>query len=265
MLIWARSGYALILSLLPASPNPEFWQVAMSTTSVAPARKLRADDIFFPAMAAIVLAVIVIGFAQSYFFAGMVFAPLPNWLVHVHGALFVSWIFLFTIQPFLIAARKIKLHRRLGVLALVFPPLMAVFGVVTLFDSIRRNGTGIPASLILLGDLEELALFLWLTGWGLLRRRDGAAHKRLMMLGTIAITGPAINRWPFPPAIRLSGTIAVYVGLLAIMIVYDLWSRRKLHRCTVIGVAVSMLCVLTLPPLSSLPVWNPVIARIMHH
>lgn len=234
------------------------------STSVAPMRKLRADDIFFPAMAVVVLAVIVVGFAQSYFFAGMIFAKLPNWLVHVHGALFVSWIFFFTLQPFLVATRHVKLHRRLGVLGLILPPLMTVFGFMTMFDSIRRNGTGIPASLIMVGDSEEMALFLWLMAWGLLRRRDGAAHKRLMMLATIAITGPAINRWPFPPSIRLAGTIAVYVGLLAIMIAYDLWSTRRVHRCTAIGVAVSMVCVLTLPPVSNLPLWKPVIARIMH-
>src|SRR5271170_1267970 len=103
--------------------------------TVALPQKLRADDIFFPAMAFLILAVVVLGFAQSYFFAGMLRAKLPNALVHVHGALFVSWIFFLLVQTSLVAARKVKWHMTLGTFGLVLPPLMVVFGVLTLFDS----------------------------------------------------------------------------------------------------------------------------------
>ena len=76
--------------------------------------KPRSDDIFFPAMSVLILAVVVFGFAQSYFLPGLVFAKLPNALVHIHGALFVSWIFLLVLQNFLVAVRKIKWHITLG-------------------------------------------------------------------------------------------------------------------------------------------------------
>ena len=79
--------------------------------------------------------------------------------------------------------------------------------------------------------------FVLQTGWGMLDRRDAAAHKRLMMLGTLAIMGPAINRWPFPAAVRLPGTIAVYLALPLLLVVYDLWSRLRVHRTTAIGYA----------------------------
>ncbi len=39
---------------------------------------MRADDIFFPAMACLILTIVVTGFGRSYFFAGMMFARLPN-------------------------------------------------------------------------------------------------------------------------------------------------------------------------------------------
>lgn len=77
---------------------------------------------------------------------------------------------------------------------LILLPFMVVFGVLTLFDSIRRNGTGIPAELILVGDLEELAFFAVLTSWALLVRHHAAADKRLMIIGTVAMLGPAIDR-----------------------------------------------------------------------
>ena len=51
-----------------------------------------ADDIFFSVMALLTLVIVLVGFAQSYFLAGMVRAKLPNVLVHVHGALsFSTW------------------------------------------------------------------------------------------------------------------------------------------------------------------------------
>ena len=44
----------------------------MATETVPVAHK-RADHVFFPAMALLILAVVVIGFGQSYFLNGMMF------------------------------------------------------------------------------------------------------------------------------------------------------------------------------------------------
>ena len=92
-------------------------------TAVASPQKLRADDIFFPAMALLILGVVVLGFAQTYFFAGMLRAKLPNILVHIHGAIFVSWIFFLVIQTSLVAIGKVKWHMKLGICGVILPPL----------------------------------------------------------------------------------------------------------------------------------------------
>jgi uncharacterized membrane protein YozB (DUF420 family) len=231
-------------------------------TAIARPVKRRADDIFFPALAVAIVAVVFIGFAQSYFLPGMVFAKLPNALVHIHGAIFMSWIFLLLLQNLLVAGRRVKLHMTLGVLGLIIPPLMAVLGVLTVFDSIRRNGTGIPAELILVGDCEELALFLCLIAWAMLKRRDAASHKRLMFLGTMAILGPAFNRWPFPDALRIPGTIAGLILMPLLIVAYDLWSRRKVHFTTWVGTAAILIQAFTLLPLSTLPIWTPIVVWI---
>ncbi len=106
-------------------------------------------------MALLVLGVVVLGFWQSYFVAGMVRAKLPNVLVHIHGALFVFWIFFLVIQTSLVAVGKVRWHMTLGICGVILLPLMIVFGVLTLFDSIRRNGTGLPPELLLAGRLSE--------------------------------------------------------------------------------------------------------------
>ncbi len=213
-------------------------------------------------MSLVILAVVVIGFGQSYFLAGMVRAKLPNVLVHIHGAVFVAWVFLLVIQNGLIAVRKIRWHIALGVLGCILPPLMVVLGVMTLFDSIRRVGVDIPAGLLLAVDLEELALFAVLIAWAMIVRRTPAAHKRLMILGTLAIIGPAVNRFPFSDAMRLPGTILVVLGLPLLVVAYDVWTLRRVHRTTVIATASIWIEALTLIPVSQLALWQPFIRWI---
>jgi hypothetical protein len=53
----------------------------MATANTHPRLSFRADDLFFSAMAAVALAVVLIGFARTYFLAGLFWAPLPNLLV----------------------------------------------------------------------------------------------------------------------------------------------------------------------------------------
>ena len=52
-----------------------------------PARR-RYERYFFSAMAGLILATVFLGFAKTYFLAGMFLAPLPNWVIHLHGAAF---------------------------------------------------------------------------------------------------------------------------------------------------------------------------------
>jgi hypothetical protein len=230
-------------------------------STVSSPHKLRADDIFFPAMGLLILTIVVIGFGQTYFLAGMLRAKLPNTLVHIHGALYVSWIIFLTIQPCLIAVGRVKWHMRLGTLGVILPPLMVVFGVLTVFDFIRRDdGTGIPPQLLMAGDFAELALFVGLTSWGLLVRRHAASHKRLMILGTMAILGPAIARWPIP--FNPLGIIGIQLALPLLIVLYDLWSNRRIHRSTTIAYAIIVAGLLSALPIAGLGFWQPIISWI---
>jgi hypothetical protein len=229
-------------------------------STMAPHRKVRSDDIFFPAMALLILGIVLLGFGQSYFLAGMIRAKLPNTLVHIHGAVFVTWIFFLLIQTSLVAIGKVKWHMTLGVASLVLIPLMIVLGVLTLFDSIRRNGTGVPPELLLVGDLDELALFVVLTSWGLAVRRDAAAHKRLMIFGTLAMLGPAIDRLPFPHTPLVA--VLIQLGLPLLVVAYDLWSRRHILRSTAIGYALILGALLLAFPIAQLGFWQPILAWI---
>src|SRR5271165_773838 len=130
-------------TVLPWPPNPaSITRQAekggqMISTAVVARNKLRTDDVFFPAMALLIFVIVVTGFGRTYFLPGMMFAKLPNGLVHVHGAVFVSWIFLLVAQTLLVATHNVKWHMKLGVLSLILIPAMSILGVLTLFDFIR--------------------------------------------------------------------------------------------------------------------------------
>ena len=225
-----------------------------------PKTKLRSDDIFFLSMALLMLVIVVTGFAQSYFLAGMFRAKLPSVVVHIHGALFVSWIFLLAIQASLVTLRNVKLHMTLGVLGFVLPPLMVIAGILTLFGAVRRGLIDIPPEILLAGDLENLLIFVVLVCWGLLARRQGAFHKRLMILGTMALMGPAIDRWGF----GLNVTIGAILVLPLFVLVYDLSSLRRVHRTTIVACVMIFAAMLTLFPVSRLGFWQHLIAWIRH-
>ncbi len=94
---------------------------------------------FSPAWLLIILATVFIGFARSYYLAGLFRAPLPNLLVHIHGAVFTSWIVLLTTQTSLVASGRVDLHRRLGLLGFAIACLMVILGVMVATDSMARH------------------------------------------------------------------------------------------------------------------------------
>jgi hypothetical protein len=76
----------------------------------------RFEDFFFSSMAVLILITVFLGFARTYYLAGVFNAnPLPP-LLHLHGAAFSSWILLLIVQTSLVAAGRVDLHRRLGLL-----------------------------------------------------------------------------------------------------------------------------------------------------
>ena len=232
-----------------------------TTLAVMQRSRLRADDIFFSAVTLLILGIVAIGFAQSYLLAGVFRAKLPNALVHIHGALFMSWIVLLLTQTALVAAHRVRWHITLGVLGVILPPLMVVFGVLTVCDSIRRNsGAGPPPEVLLVGDLSELLIFAVLITWGMLVRRNPAAHKRLMVLGTMGILGPAIDRWH----LGLPFTLGIALSLPLLIVGYDLWTTRRVQRTSALGTLMIALAAFSLIPLAQLSIWQRCIAWIRH-
>jgi hypothetical protein len=48
----------------------------------------RFDHLFFSGMVLLMLATVFVGFAHTYYLAGVFHAPLPSLIVYIHGAAF---------------------------------------------------------------------------------------------------------------------------------------------------------------------------------
>lgn len=137
--------------------------------------------------------------------------------------------------------------------------LMVILGLAAAIDTQRRHTTipGTDPPTIFAIQFAELAVFAFLVTKGIRARRDGQAHKRLMLLSTITLMGPAIARWPFafvqrfPPAIGLTIDVLL-LGLIA----FDYLTRRKIHRVTIWGSLLIFVAVPVASAFSRLPFWQ---------
>jgi hypothetical protein len=111
------------------------------TTSVLHQNDYRFEHLFFSGMALVILVFVFVGFAPTYYLAGVFRAPLPNLLVHVHGAAFSLWILLLIAQTSLVAVGRVDLHRRLGLFGFGLACLMVVLGLLVATDSLIRHAS----------------------------------------------------------------------------------------------------------------------------
>ena len=60
-------------------------------------------------------------------------------IVHLHVVAYGSWLLLLAAQVWLVRTRRVAVHRRLGMAALVLIPLMLVLGPATAISQIANN------------------------------------------------------------------------------------------------------------------------------
>jgi FtsH-binding integral membrane protein len=196
----------------------------------------RYDHLFFSAMALVMLATVFVGFARTYYLAGVFHAPPPSLIIHLHGAAFSCWILLLVTQTSLVSAGRVDIHRRLGIAGFLLACLMVTLGVLAATDSLGRGAgpTGLDAKFFYVIPMTDMLIFATLVFFAFRARSNPPAHKRLIFVATIGLLIAAIARWPFVLVHRkpMMAALASYVFLL-ILVAYDLWSTRKVHRATI--------------------------------
>lgn len=203
------------------------------------------DQYAFPGFVALIWLVILMGFVPEivlkYRKQGFNY-PLA---VHIHAAVYVSWLVLLTVQTVLIDRGRVALHRRLGMFGAGLAALVVVMGlVVTYVVENRMLGTPRADPAFISTLLVDVLNFASLATAGLLLRRDAAAHKRLMLLATMSLLQAGFIRW-WGPAMHATfgrgffgGWMADYLGVSLLVLclgAYDLVTRRRLYPAYVLG------------------------------
>ena len=178
------------------------------------------------------LFLVFAGFARTYYLKGLFDTPGLPPLVHLHGFVMTGWFALLFIQAYLVSTDRTAVHRRLGIAAAGWAVLVLVVGFATAIHAARRGFTpGPPPLVFLVVPLMDLLVFGSLTGAALRYRRRSDIHRRLMLMGSVAILAPAISRLPLAP-IQTGGLPVIFGSLLVAAtacVAYDTWRHRRLH------------------------------------
>ncbi len=201
---------------------------------------LSTDNRFFAAMAFVIAAATLVGFAPSYYLAPVFGAKPLSMLLHVHGAVFTAWIVLYVAQTGLVSAGRADIHRIVGpvgvVLAIAMVPLGVAAAIITKQVAAAHHLP--PQGPALVFPLGAILTFAVLVGAGVAMRKRSAWHKRLMLLGTAAIlTTPLarITRFTHIGLTPAFGGMILTDILLTALVIYDARSRGKLHPATIWG------------------------------
>lgn len=219
----------------------------------------RYDHVFFSAMALLMLVTVFVGFSRTYYLAGMFYAPLPNWIIHLHGAVFSCWILLLITQTSLVSAGRVDIHRRLGIAGFLLACAMLVLGILAASDSLARNAgpAGRDAKFFYIIPMSNILAFAILIFFAFRARFNPPAHKRLILIATSSLTIAALARWPVAMVYRHADIATLFSCIfLVILGAYDLWSTRKIHRATLWASASLILAYLIRVPIGKTAAWH---------
>lgn len=203
-----------------------------------------AERRFFTFMTLAVFAAVYVGFARTFFLRpwfpehAAQFSP-PEPFFYFHGAVFTAWFLVLLAQPALVGLGRTDLHRALGALGGAVAASLVVVGTVGAFIAARRPGgfigVPVPPQQFILIPLVDMLVFAVLIGLAIARRRDPQAHKRLMLVGSIAIIDAAIARWPGVIAFGPIAFFALTDLFLVPLVLWDLKTLGRLHPATLWG------------------------------
>lgn len=205
---------------------------------------------FAGAMAISMLMVNLIGFGPTLYLRPLFDVPPIPFYLYLHGAAGTAWFVLLVVQTVLIAQHRVHIHRRLGWAGIAVAAIVLVSGIVTSANMVPRNvalGLTSEADLQLYinvtsADNAAFITFPTLVLLAAFWRRRPDIHKRLMLLASVPILGPAaarIGSWygPIPNPIVVGVVLAFVVAL----VVHDVWTRRRPHTATVLGILLIVL------------------------
>jgi hypothetical protein len=138
---------------------------------------VRRRSWFYPAMGLAIAAIVVVGFARTYYLKAWLDPRPLTQRLHLHGLILTGWIVLFLIQTGLIAANRLTAHRRLGVAGAAPAALAVITTYAAAFESAAHVRGGLASVDRLYSNLVLVTMFGLFVAAGVAVRRVGMRTK----------------------------------------------------------------------------------------
>ena len=172
-------------------------------------------------------------FARTFYLQPFSGAPALSLLLHIHGAVMTGWVVLLVVQSSLIAAHRVRWHRRLGWFGVVWAGLVVTLGTVTTLNAAARevrHHTAFASSQVLITslDLIQMVFFAVLVAAAVWFRNRADYHKRLMLLTIVCMLPDALARLPVSFMTNQLILVGLY-GFVVVCVAIDTLRSRRLH------------------------------------
>jgi FtsH-binding integral membrane protein len=219
------------VAVAPGSPRPPTF-----------AARHPSDAWFFPSIVGVICLLMLAGFVPEML-ERMHGTPKPYPVViHAHAVVFFGWLAFLASQVALIRTGRVAVHRSLGTLGAVLAVAVLLLGPAAAFTMQLAHDAQQPPKFLAV-QLLNIAVFGVLVVAGLVFRRDAAAHKRLMLVATLALIGAGFSRvmrmvmGAPPPFTLIPGVYIAGNVLLVVIALYDYRTRGRLHPAFVMAAA----------------------------
>ncbi len=164
--------------------------------------------------------------------------PVP-FIVHIHAIATTVWLLTATALVLLVETGNVGLHRRIGWFAAGYAALVIVIAPWSELSwqalNLQTPGS-LPPQFLSIAFSGVLCMAVLLP-WGVRMRRNSAAHRRVLILATIAISDAGFSRLVglfMPAPTTFLGTYLFYEGgnlfLILLMFLWDLKRDRVMKQ-----------------------------------
>jgi hypothetical protein len=191
---------------------------------------------FYLFMSLVIAGVVILGFGRTVD-KNLLHPAEPRPLIlSLHAILFSAWVLFYIFQSLLVRTRNVRLHRQLGWFGAALGVSLPLIGIPTAIIMTRfhiftlhENAVSNEAFLIVpFFDVTAFAIPFALAIWW---RNQPEFHRRLLLIGSLALTSAAFGRLPFP--IVYDYVLIDFLVLLGVL--RDLIVVRRIHPVYLYG------------------------------
>ena len=145
---------------------------------------------------ALMIPAILIGFWPTYFGILADLPPTITPVLHTHAFLMFLWVAMLVAQPWLVHARKARIHRLVGRASYLLAPLVIWVGLIATHEILLRppdQTTQVDAANLILG-VGQVVAFGAVWSLAIVYRRTRERHARFMVSTAFAVSTAVVFR-----------------------------------------------------------------------